>query len=65
MTVSDDILLVFLALFTAIDLAGFWVIAREDREGFWESILPIVINIVAVVVCWIVVLVTLAGRGEF
>lgn len=63
MTVDDDILLVFLALFTAIDLTGFWIIAREDREGFWESILPIVINIGAVVVSWAVVLITLAGRG--
>ena len=64
MTVSDGILLFFLALFTAIDLIGFWIIAREDREGFWESILPIAVNIGAVVVSWAIVLVTLAGRGE-
>lgn len=65
MTVSDGILLFFLALFTAIDLTGFWILYREDREGFWESILLIVVNIGAVVASWAVVLVTLAGRGGF
>lgn len=63
MTVDDDILLVFLALFTAIDLVGFWIIAREDREGFWESILPIAVNIGAVVVSWAVVIASMMEKG--
>ena len=50
-------------LLTALDLAGFWI-CRHDREGFWENILLVIVNIATFVVCWIVVLVTLAGRGE-
>ena len=51
-------------LLTALDLAGFWI-CRHDREGFRENILLVMINVGTFVVCWIVVLVTLAGRGEF
>lgn len=50
-------------LLTALDLAGFWI-CRHDREGFWENILLVIINVGTFVVCWAVVLVTLAGRGE-
>ena len=55
--------LVFLILFTALDLAGFWI-CRHDREGFRENILLVIINIGTVIVSWVVVLATLAGRGE-
>ena len=49
-------------LLTALDLAGFWI-CRHDREGFWENILLAMINVGTFVVCWAVVLVTMAGRG--
>lgn len=50
-------------LVTALYLAGFWI-CRHDREGFWENIFLVIISIGTFVVCWAVVLVTLAGRGE-
>lgn len=62
MTPCCQFLLVLLILFTALDLAGFWV-CREDREGFRENILLVIIDVGTVVVCWAAVLVTMAGRG--
>ena len=53
-------------LVTALYLAGFWV-CREDEalEAFQgERTFLTIISVGTFVVCWAVVLVTLAGRGE-
>lgn len=63
MTPCAIITLAACVLLTAIDLAGFWI-CRHDREGFRENILLVIVNIGTFVVCWAVVLATLAGRGE-
>ena len=63
MTPCTILTLAACVLVTALDLAGFWI-CRHDREGFWENILLVIVNIGTFVVCWAVVLVTLAGRGE-
>lgn len=63
MTPCSIFTLAMCALLTALDLAGFWI-CRHDREGFRENILLVVVDIGTFVVCWIVVLATLAGRGE-
>ena len=52
-----------LVLFTAVDLAGFWIICREDREGFLEGILLVIINIGTVVVSWAIMIATIMERG--
>ena len=64
MTPCGFFTLAMCVLLTALDLAGFWI-CRHDREGFRENILLVIINIGTFVVCWAVVLATLAGRGEF
>jgi hypothetical protein len=54
-------------LLTALYLAGFWVCREDDTpEAFCgERTFLTIISAGTFVVCWIVVLVTLAGRGEF
>ena len=64
MTPCGAFTLAMCVLLTALNLAGFWI-CRHDREGFRENILLVIINIGTFVVCWAVVLATLAGRGEF
>lgn len=51
MSLCSTFLFVLMILFTALDLAGFWV-CREDREGFRENILLVVVNIGTVAVVW-------------
>ena len=63
MTLRGIVLLALFVLFTAVDLAGFWIICREDREGFLEGILLVVINIGIVVVSWAIVIATTMERG--
>lgn len=66
MTPTGMLLLALLVLFTGIDLAGFWVCREDDTpEAFHgEKTFLTIISVGTFVVCWIVVLVTLAGRGE-
>ena len=63
MTPCGFFTLAMCVLLTALDLAGFWI-CRHDREGFRENIFLVIVNIGMFVVCWAVVLATLAGRGE-
>ena len=66
MTPCGFFFLAMCVLLTAIDLAGFWI-CRHDREGeafLGEKTFLAIINIGTFIVCWVVVLVTLAGRGE-
>ena len=63
MTPCGAFTLAMCVLLTVLDLAGFWI-CRKDVEGFRENILLVIIDVGTFVVCWIVVLVTLAGRGE-
>ena len=51
MTLCGPFLFVLMILFTALDLAGFWV-CREDVEGFRENILLVIVNIGTLVVVW-------------
>lgn len=63
MTPCGAFTLAMCVLLTALNLAGFWI-CRKDVEGFKENIFLVIIDVGTFVVCWIVVLVTLAGRGE-
>ena len=63
MTLCGIVLLAALVLFTAVDLAGFWIICRKDREGFLEGILLVIINIGTVVVSWAIMIATIMERG--
>ncbi len=63
MTPCGAFTLAMCVLLTALDLAGFWI-CRHDREGLRENIFLVAVDIGTFVVCWIVVLATLAGRGE-
>ena len=63
MTPCGAFTLAMCVLLTVLNLAGFWI-CREDREGFRENIFLVAVDIGTFVVCWIVVLATLAGRGE-
>ena len=63
MTPCGAFTLAMCVLLTVLDLAGFWI-CRKDVEGFKENILLVIIDVGTFVVCWAVVLFTLAGRGE-
>lgn len=64
MTPCGILFLALVVLLTVINIAGFWI-CRKDVEGFKENIFLVIVDIGTFVVCWIVVLATLAGRGEF
>ena len=65
MTPCGAFTLAMCVLLTALDLAGFWVCREDEDEAFiGEKTFLAIINIGTFVVCWVVVLVTLAGRGE-
>lgn len=64
MTPCGAFTLAMCVLLTVLNIAGFWI-CREDREGFRENIFLVIVDIGTFVVCWAVVLATMAGRGEF
>lgn len=65
MTPCTILTLAACVLLTALDLAGFWVCREDEDEAFrGEKTFLAIINIGTFVVCWAVVLATLAGRGE-
>ena len=66
MTPCAILTLVACVLVTALYLAGFWVCRDDDTpEAFRsERTFVTIISVGTFVVCWAVVLATLAGRGE-
>lgn len=66
MTPCAIVTLAMCVLVTALYLAGFWVCREDDDlEAFiGERTFLAIISLGTFVVCWIVVLATLAGRGE-